>query len=260
MSLDVLAASRLPSADLGGTSDPYVVATLSGTSLGKVKKEWPPELRSQGDRVPSQVEKAADRLLTAMEAYDHAGPNGGVNLREFTEVILNSDVAEALLVSEFAAQIVLKGVACVKVSPTNAVFNFPTRVAFRDSSEGSALCYLKKAKVWSRLPVEHISRVEVDAQKPHVVRVQCGKKEACFNLANPFYAGALAHVIEECLKREELRISLAEQVSPSGRVSGTPSKAVAGAVKETSSGTFAKGAKTAIRQTTVSELPTGDKY
>ena len=46
LSLDVLAASRLPVADLGGTSDPYVVATLTGTSLGKVKKEWPEELRS----------------------------------------------------------------------------------------------------------------------------------------------------------------------------------------------------------------------
>ncbi len=46
LSLDVLAASRLPVADLGGTSDPYVVATLTGISLGKVKKEWPEELRS----------------------------------------------------------------------------------------------------------------------------------------------------------------------------------------------------------------------
>ena len=46
LSLDVLAASRLPVADLGGTSDPYVVATLTGISLGKIKKEWPEELRS----------------------------------------------------------------------------------------------------------------------------------------------------------------------------------------------------------------------
>ena len=36
----------------------------------------------------------------------------------------------------------------------------------------------------------------------------------------------------------------ASQVSPSGRISGTPSKAVAGAVKETSQGTFAKGVDT----------------
>ena len=40
------------------------------------------------------------------------------------------------------------------------------------------------------------------------------------------------------------RSSLGEQVSPSGRISGTPSKAVAGAVKETSQGTFAKGVDT----------------
>ena len=33
-------------------------------------------------------------------------------------------------------------------------------------------------------------------------------------------------------------------MSPSGRISGTPSKAVAGAVKETSQGTFAKGVDT----------------
>ena len=33
LSLDVLAASRLPVADLGGTSDPYVVATLPTTTL-----------------------------------------------------------------------------------------------------------------------------------------------------------------------------------------------------------------------------------
>jgi len=59
-----------------------------------------------------------------------------------------------------------------------------------------------------------------------------------------FYAGALAHVIEEILRAEERRSSLAEQVSPSGRISGTPSKAVAGAVKETSQGTFAKGVDT----------------
>ena len=63
-------------------------------------------------------------------------------------------------------------------------------------------------------------------------------------MANPFYAGALAHVIEEILRAEERRSSLAEQVSPSGRISGTPSKAVAGAVKETSQGTFAKGVDT----------------
>ena len=69
-------------------------------------------------------------------------------------------------------------------------------------------------------------------------------KEACFNLANPFYAGALAHVIEEILRAEERRSSLGEQVSPSGRISGTPSKAVAGAVKETSQGTSAKGVDT----------------
>ena len=36
----------------------------------------------------------------------------------------------------------------------------------------------------------------------------------------------------------------ASQVSPSGRISGTPSKAVAGAVKETKQGTFAKGVDT----------------
>ena len=59
-----------------------------------------------------------------------------------------------------------------------------------------------------------------------------------------FYAGALAHVIEEILRSEERRSSLGEQVSPSGRISGTPSKAVAGAVKETSQGTFAKGVDT----------------
>ena len=35
-----------------------------------------------------------------------------------------------------------------------------------------------------------------------------------------------------------------DKVSPSGRISGTPSKAVAGAVKETSQGTFAKGVDT----------------
>ena len=136
------------------------------------------------------------------------------------------------------------GVACVKVSPTSSVFNYPTRVAFRDSAEGSALCYLKKAKVWTRLPVTNISKVDLDFQKPHVVVVHCGKKECSFNLANPFYAGALAHVIEEILRAEERRSSLAEQVSPSGRISGTPSKAVAGAVKETSQGTFAKGVDT----------------
>ena len=82
------------------------------------------------------------------------------------------------------------------------------------------------------------------AEKPHVVVVHCGKKECSFNLANPFYAGALAHVIEEILRSEERRSSLGEQVSPSGRISGTPSKAVAGAVKETSQGTFAKGVDT----------------
>ena len=124
------------------------------------------------------------------------------------------------------------------------MFNYPTRVAFRDSAEGSALCYLKKAKVWTRLPVNHISKVDLDFQKPHVVVVHCGKKECSFNLANPFYAGALAHVIEEILRAEERGSSLAEQVSPSGRISGTPSKAVAGAVKETSQGTFAKGVDT----------------
>ena len=124
------------------------------------------------------------------------------------------------------------------------LFNYPTRVAFRDSAEGSALCYLKKAKVWTRLPVNNISKVDLDFQKPHVVVVHCGKKECSFNLANPFYAGALAHVIEEILRAEERRSSLAEQVSPSGRISGTPSKAVAGAVKETSQGTFAKGVDT----------------
>ena len=124
------------------------------------------------------------------------------------------------------------------------MFNYPTRVAFRDSSEGSALCYLKKAKVWTRLPVNNISKVDLDFQKPHVVVVHCGKKECSFNLANPFYAGALAHVIEEILRSEERRSSLGEQVSPSGRISGTPSKAVAGAVKETSQGTFAKGVDT----------------
>ena len=69
-------------------------------------------------------------------------------------------------------------------------------------------------------------------------------QECSFNLANPFYAGALAHVIEEILRSEERRSSLGEQVSPSGRISGTPSKAVAGAVKETSQGTFAKGVDT----------------
>ncbi len=114
----------------------------------------------------------------------------------------------------------------------------------RSTAEGAALCYLKKAKVWTRLPVNHISKVDLDFQKPHVVVVHCGKKECSFNLANPFYAGALAHVIEEILRAEERRSSLAEQVSPSGRISGTPSKAVAGAVKETSQGTFAKGVDT----------------
>ena len=38
-------------------------------------------------------------------------------------------------------------------------------------------------------------------------------------------------------------------VSPSGRISGTPSKAVAGAVKETSQGTFAKGVDTKWSET-----------
>ena len=33
---------------------------------------------------------------------------------------MNSDVAEALLVSEFASQIKHQGVACVKVSPTSS--------------------------------------------------------------------------------------------------------------------------------------------
>ena len=94
------------------------------------------------------------------------------------------------------------------------------------------------------LPVSNISKVDLDFQKPHVVVVHCGKKECSFNLANPFYAGALAHVIEEILRSEERRSSLGEQVSPSGRISGTPSKAVAGAVKETSQGTFAKGVDT----------------
>ena len=103
---------------------------------------------------------------------------------------------------------------------------------------------LVSKKVWTRLPVNNISKVDLDFQKPHVVVVHCGKKECSFNLANPFYAGALAHVIEEILRAEERRSSLAEQVSPSGRISGTPSKAVAGAVKETSQGTFAKGVDT----------------
>ena len=88
------------------------------------------------------------------------------------------------------------------------------------------------------------SEASMGAEKPHVVVVHCGKKECSFNLANPFYAGALAHVIEEILRSEEKRSSLGEQVSPSGRISGTPSKAVAGAVKETSQGTFAKGVDT----------------
>ena len=39
LSLDVLAASRLPVADLGGTSDPYVVATLTGISLSQLDKK-----------------------------------------------------------------------------------------------------------------------------------------------------------------------------------------------------------------------------
>ena len=103
---------------------------------------------------------------------------------------------------------------------------------------------LVSKKVWTRLPVNNISKVDLDFQKPHVVVVHCGKKECSFNLANPFYAGALAHVIEEILRSEERRSSLGEQVSPSGRISGTPSKAVAGAVKETSQGTFAKGVDT----------------
>ena len=78
-------------------------------------------------------------------------------------------------------------------SPTSSVFNYPTRVAFRDSAEGSALCYLKKAKVWTRLPVNNISKSTSTSRKPHVVVVDCGKKEACFNLANPYVAASSFH-------------------------------------------------------------------
>lgn len=271
LSLDFLAASRLPSVDLGGTSDPYVVATLSGTSLGKVKKEWPPELRShyttrhvarnlnphwtneavdfdvwrygaqlkievfdfdafQQDELLCTGEVDVDDLAGAgpVEAWFSLKPKGGVRLRLRYDV---DPLAEASSVLWLDAKI--------KTPPpkfdVNAVYGHALNFAKVSTPPANLAKAIQDALTWS-------------------------KKEACFNLANPFYAGALAHVIEEWLKREELRISLAEQVSPSGRVSGTPSKAVAGAVKETSSGTFAKGAKTAIRQATLSELPTGDKY
>ena len=51
----------------------------------------------------------------------------------------------------------------------------------------------KKAKVWTRLPVTNISKVDLDFQKPHVVVVHCGKKECSFNLANPYVAASSFH-------------------------------------------------------------------
>ena len=66
---------------------------------------------------PVKSKEASDRLLQAMASYDNAA---AVDLRNFTEIVLNSDVAEALLVAEFASQIKNQGVACVKVSPTSS--------------------------------------------------------------------------------------------------------------------------------------------
>ena len=64
----------------------------------------------------------------------------------------------------------------------------PTQRALRETIGNT-----KKAKVWTRLPVNNISKVDLDFQKPHVVVVHCGKKECSFNLANPYVAASSFH-------------------------------------------------------------------
>ena len=82
--------------------------------------------------------------------------------------------------------------------------------------------------------VNNISKVDLDFQKPHVVVVHCGTFQF-----GEFYAGALG--------QEKAGVARSERGRTSGRISQVNShqrNAVAGAVKETSQGTFAKGVDT----------------
>ena len=143
---------------------------------------------------PKRCSDVSDRLVAAMAPFD-----GALDERAFTEVVLNSDVAEALLVSEFERQLPKEGVQCVKLATSLTSFSRPTVVAARDDADGACLAYRRKAQYWTRIPFDRITKIEQDDSKPHVMVVEHkaeGPKPQTlkFNLANPFYAAALVHV------------------------------------------------------------------